>query len=106
MAECRERSERALRYFEPHSDLNFRVRMQLALALGLAPSHATSSVDRTWIALSEACDIAEKMNDTDMQLKALWGMWSYRLNRGEHRATRTLAERFSQAARRAGNPDE
>jgi predicted ATPase/DNA-binding winged helix-turn-helix (wHTH) protein len=106
MAECRERSERALRYFKPGSDLNFRVRMQLALALGLAVSYGTGFVNRAWVALSEAFDIAERLNDTDMQLRALWAMWSYRLNRGEHRATRDLAERFSQVAHRAGNADD
>jgi plasmid maintenance system antidote protein VapI len=43
--------------------------MQLAAALGLALSYAMGSVDRAWVALSEAFDIAEKLNDTKMQLK-------------------------------------
>src|SRR5205814_7631954 len=73
---------------------------------GLALSYATGSVDRAWIALSEAFEIADRLNDTDMELSALWAMWSHRLNRGEHRVTRYLAERFSQVARRAGNPDD
>lgn len=106
MAECRERCETALRCFKPHSDLDFRVRMELALALGLALSYATGSVDRAWVALSEAFDIAKKLNDTDMQLRALWGLWNYRFNRGEHRAARNPAERFSQVAHRAGNSDD
>jgi predicted ATPase/DNA-binding winged helix-turn-helix (wHTH) protein len=106
LAECRERSEYALQYCKPRTDFDFRIRMQLAAALGLALSYATGSVDRAWVALSEAFDFAEKLNDTEMQLRALWGMWSYRLNRGEHRVTRTLAERFSEVALRAGNPDD
>jgi len=106
MAECRERIECALRYFKPGSDLDLRIRMQLVLALGLALSYATGSVDSAWAALSEACDISERLNDTDMELKALWAMWSYRLNRGEHRVTRHLAERFSQVARKGGNSDD
>jgi predicted ATPase/DNA-binding winged helix-turn-helix (wHTH) protein len=106
MAECRERTERALQCFEPGSDLDPRIRMRLELALGLALSYATGSVDRAWVALSAAFEIADRLNDTDMQLRALWGMWSHRLNRGEHRVTRHLAERFSQVARRAGNADD
>src|SRR5215813_13423791 len=106
MAECRERCERALRCLEPGSDVDFRIRMRLELALGLALSYLTGSVDRAWASLSEAFNFAERLNDVDMQLRALWGMWSYRLNRGEQRATRHLAERFSGIAHRAGNPDD
>jgi predicted ATPase len=106
VAECRDRTARALRCFKPQSDIDFRVRMELAMALGLALSYATGSVGRAWLALSEALDIAEKLNDTEMQLRALWGMWSYRLNRGEQRVTRKLAERFSEVARRGGDLDD
>src|SRR5262249_37496171 len=106
MAECRERTEQALRCFEPGSDLDPRIRMQLELALGLALSYATGSVDRAWLALSEAFEIADRLNNADMQLRALWAMWSHRLNRGEQRVTRFLAERFSQVARRAGRADD
>ncbi len=106
MTECRERCEYALRHFKASSDLDERSRMQLALALGLALSWATGSVERAWVSLSEALEISERLNDTDMQLRALWGMWNYRLNRDEHRVTRDLAERFSEVARRAGNSDD
>src|SRR5262249_25948735 len=50
--------------------------------------------------------ISARLNATDMQLRALWAMWNYRLTRGEHRLTRHLAERFSEVARRAGNQDD
>jgi predicted ATPase len=103
VAECRDRTARALRCFKPQSDIDLRVRMELAMALGLALSYATGSVGSAWLALADALDIAEKLDDTDMQLRALWGMWSYRLNRGEHRITRKLAERFSKVARRGGD---
>jgi predicted ATPase/DNA-binding winged helix-turn-helix (wHTH) protein len=106
MAECRERSEWALRQLKPGTDLDLRIRMQLALALGLALTYSTGSVDRAWDALSESFEVAEQLNDTDMQLRALWAMWSHRLNRGEHRATRHLAERFSQVAREGGDPGD
>jgi predicted ATPase len=106
MAECRERCEYALRHFKAGSDLDERIRMQLALALGLALSWATGSVERAWIALSEAFDISTRLNDADMQLRALWGMWNYQLNRDEHRVTCDLAERFSKVALQAGNPDD
>jgi predicted ATPase/DNA-binding winged helix-turn-helix (wHTH) protein len=106
MAECRDRTEQALRHIKPRMDLDLRIRMRLALALGLALTYSTGSVDHAWSALSEACEISERLNDTDMQLKALWAMWSHRLNHGEHRATRDLAERFSQVARRGGNSDD
>jgi len=106
MAECRERCECALRCFKSSSDLDERIRMRLALALGLALSYATGSVDRAWGALSEALEISKRLSDTKMQLRALWGMWNYRIERGQHRVTRNLAERFSETARHAGGPDD
>lgn len=106
MTECRERTEWALRHARGDPDLDSRARMQLALALGLALSYAAGSVDRSWDALSEAFDISERLGETDIQLRTLWAMWSHRLNRGEHRATRDLAERFVQVARHAGNADD
>src|SRR5262249_26211784 len=106
VAECRDRSERALQCVEPGSDLDLGIRLQLWLALGLALSCATGAVDRAWVALSEALDISKRLNATGMQLRALWAMWNYRLTRGEHRLTRLLAERFSEVARRTGNPDD
>jgi predicted ATPase/DNA-binding winged helix-turn-helix (wHTH) protein len=106
MAECRNRTEWALRYFKPGSDLDSRVRLRLALALGLALTYGTGSVDVAWVALSEAYDLSKRLNDTDMELRSLWALWSHRLNHGEHQATRDLAERFSQVARRAGNSDD
>lgn len=106
MTECRERTEWALRHAGADPDLDPRIRMRLALALGLALSYAAGSVDRSWDTLSEAFDISEWLGDTDIQLRTLWAMWSHRLNRGEHRAARDLAERFAQLARRAGNPDD
>ncbi len=106
MAECRERTEHALQGFDSRSDLDLRIRMRLALALGLSLSYAAGSVERAWTALSEALDIAASLDDTGMQLRALWGMWSYRINRGEHRITRTLAARFSAVARSTGNAQD
>src|SRR5262249_23649699 len=106
MAECRERCECALRRFKSSSDLDERIRMRLALALGLALSYATGSVDQAWVALSEALEISKRLSDTEMQLRALWGMWNYRIERGEHQVSRKLAERFSETARHAGNPDD
>jgi predicted ATPase/DNA-binding winged helix-turn-helix (wHTH) protein len=106
LAECRERCELALAFFERGSHLDSGIRLQLALALGLALTYGTGSVDRAWAVLSEAYDLSERLNDTDTQLKALWAMWSHRLNHGEHRATRQLAERFSHVAREGGNPDD
>lgn len=106
MAECRERCESALRHFKASSHFDERIRMRLSLALGSSLSYAMGSVERAWIALSEALDISERLDDTEIQLRALWGMWSYRLNRGELRITHNLAERFSQIARQAGNSDD
>jgi predicted ATPase len=50
--------------------------------------------------LAEALDVADSTDDGDLQLHALYAMWVYQFNRGEHHAAQLLAERFSRVAPR------
>jgi tetratricopeptide (TPR) repeat protein len=54
--------------------------------------------------LAQALDVADSTDDPDLQLHALYAMWIYQFNRGEHRAAQLLAERFSRVAPRTGDP--
>jgi hypothetical protein len=50
-----------------------------------------------------ALAIAEKLGDTDYQLRAIWGLWTDKISRGQCRAALELSERFldvASAARR------
>ena len=103
MAECTERTERALDSLELDLNLSARLKMQLHIALGDALLHSAGFVERTGMVLAEALETAERLDDVVSQLRALWAMWSYRFNIGENRAAQPLAERFSHLARHAGD---
>jgi predicted ATPase/DNA-binding winged helix-turn-helix (wHTH) protein len=68
--------------------------MQLSAALGGALMYTRGSVPETKAAWSDASTIAEKIGDTDYQLRALWGLWADSINRGEFRAALALAQKF------------
>jgi predicted ATPase/DNA-binding winged helix-turn-helix (wHTH) protein len=103
MVECRERAERALECLGPGVDLTAPLRMQLHIGLGLALIFTMGSVARARIALANALEIAESLDDIDAQLWNLWAMWGLSLNIGECREAQSSAERFSRVAPRTGD---
>jgi hypothetical protein len=77
--------------------------MQLYAALGASLIQIKGHVPETGAAWTNALECAERLDDAEYQLRALWGLWSYRLSRGEHRGAQALAQRFSSLA--ACTPD-
>jgi len=77
--------------------------MQLNAAFGLALFHTKGPVGETDAAWTHALTIAESFADVEYQLRALWGLWSYRFSSGEYRAALTVAHRLRSLA--AGQPD-
>jgi predicted ATPase/DNA-binding winged helix-turn-helix (wHTH) protein len=104
MLECRGRVERALASLEPKSSLDARREMKLYAALGASLIQIKGHVPETGAAWTNALQCAERLDETEYQLRALWGLWSYRLSRGEHRAAQTLAQRFSNLAANTTDP--
>jgi predicted ATPase/DNA-binding winged helix-turn-helix (wHTH) protein len=104
MVECRGRVERALAGLEPGSSLGARREMQLYAALGACLIQIKGHVPETGAAWTNALRFAERLDDAEYQLRALWGLWSYRLSRGEHRAAQALAQRFSSLAANTADP--
>jgi hypothetical protein len=78
--------------------------MQLYAALGASLIQIKGHVPETYEAWTHALRCAEHLDDTEYQLRALWGLWSYRLSRGEHRAAQALAQRFSKLAASTADP--
>jgi predicted ATPase/DNA-binding winged helix-turn-helix (wHTH) protein len=104
MLECRGRVERALAGLEPGSHLDARREMKLYAALGASLIQIKGHVSETGAAWTKALQCAERLDDTEYQLRALWGLWSYRLSRGEHRTAQALAQRFSSLAANTTDP--
>jgi predicted ATPase/DNA-binding winged helix-turn-helix (wHTH) protein len=103
MIECRERAERALDNLRPDSSLSPRLRIQLLTILGMALVYTTGAVARTEAIVTNALELADRLGDADAQLEALYAIWIYRFNNGEHQAAEFLAERFAEVARRTGD---
>ena len=104
MVECRGRAEHALGSLGPRPGRDARREMQLCAALGVSLMQTKGPAPDTIAAWTTALAIAERLADTEYQLRALWGLWHFRVSRGECRAALDLAERFSALVARAANP--
>jgi predicted ATPase/DNA-binding winged helix-turn-helix (wHTH) protein len=106
MEECRTRAERALAILETGTAKDERRRMHLYVAVAWSQMYTTGSVRDTGAAWATASTLAEALDDTDYQLRALWGMWASRVNAGEFAEALALAQRFSGLAERKGDAND
>jgi predicted ATPase/DNA-binding winged helix-turn-helix (wHTH) protein len=102
--ECRGRVEQALAALKLGSSRSERREMQLYAALGWSLMYTTGPARATGAAWTTALALAERLDDTDYQLRALWGLWASRVNNGEFRETLALARRFQSLAASAPDP--
>lgn len=94
VGECRTRVERALASLDPDTRATSRHGMQLHVALGLALIYTRATVEQSHAELLKALAVAERLEDTDFQLRALWGLCVNRLNSGLFPKALILAKRF------------
>src|SRR2546427_10197135 len=66
--------------------------------------YTKGAVPETRSAFAGALEIADRLDDTDYRLRALWGLWDDRMNSGDVRHAMTLAETFSRAAAKSNDP--
>ncbi len=104
IAECRSRIERARDNLTTDTDLTRSLKAQLLIILGIVLVYTAGASERTELALVEAQEIAEDLADPEAQLQALYAIWIYRFNNGEHRTAQALCERFALIAPRTGDP--
>ncbi|MDA9411125.1 ATP-binding protein [Bradyrhizobium sp. CCBAU 45384] len=100
-AECRERAQTALAALGDHDDE--RVRMQLLAALGWSLMYGEGRAREARPILEATLELAEKLDDKDFRLRALWGLSIDQFNNGAFGRARALADRFAEAA--AHSPD-
>ena len=98
MDECRGRVERALSSVRSGAGRDTRREMQLCAALGVSLTYTKGSGPETGAAWEKALQIAERLNNTDYQLRALHGLWLYNTISGEFRTALGLAQEFSALA--------
>jgi predicted ATPase len=93
--ECRSRVEQALSALASSANPGAPHEMQLHAALGASLIYTKGLGPETVTAWTNALETAERLGDFECQLRAIRGLWAYRLNNGEYRASLTLAQRFS-----------
>ena len=104
VVECSSRIEHALAHLTPELTCDPRLKAQLHVALGFALLNTTGSADRMKAALNNGLVLAEDLSDLELQLKAVWTLWSYNLNSGQYDAAKSVGERYLDIALRTGNP--
>ena len=100
MVECRDRVRQALTARTSGVHLDARIEMILNAALGASLTYSTGPVPETVAAWLRTLRLAEDLDDTEYRLRALRGLWSYRMNVGEYPAALVLADEFRDLAER------
>ena len=104
LGECLTRVERALSTLAATPGHDARAEMQLQAALGWSLMGTTGPERETGAAWAAALRLAEGLEDTDHQLRALWGLWCSHLYNGRPRQGLQLAKRFRAVATKASDP--
>jgi tetratricopeptide (TPR) repeat protein len=102
-AECRERSKTALAALGDTAEDN-RIRMQLLSALGWSLMYGEGRAREARPILETTLELADRLDDKDFRLRALWGLCIDQFNNGQFGKARALADRFANAA--ANSPDK
>ena len=101
--ECHRHVDRALASFAPGSIPAERRAMLLYAALGESLIYIKGPRE-TGAAWMTALEIAERLNDTDYQMRALYGLWACRNLGGEYQASLVFAQRFCSLAVKQADP--
>src|SRR5439155_20605154 len=80
-----------------------RREMQLHAALGWCSTYTFAGTQEIVAAWRTVLEIAERLDDADYQLRALWGLWAGEMYSGRFAAALELAERFCRLS--AASPD-
>jgi predicted ATPase/DNA-binding winged helix-turn-helix (wHTH) protein len=102
--ESRERVERAISVTRAESTPDARREMKLWAALGLSLAQTKSPATETSAAWMKVLGFAETLEDTEFQLRALWGLSNYHCTVGKERAALAFAQRFCSLAAKQSDP--
>jgi predicted ATPase len=101
--ECCRYVEQALLVGKTSFGQDDRREMQLLAALGAALVWTKGPGPEADAAFTSALKIAESLDDTDYQIRVLWGLWSSHFNSGRIRISLDTAIRFRDAAANHGD---
>jgi predicted ATPase/DNA-binding winged helix-turn-helix (wHTH) protein len=106
MEECRGRVERALCSLQQSPRPDQRCEMKLHAALAASLMYTRGAVPEIAAAWTRALELAERLGETEYQLRALWGLWSYHISSGQFRAALSIAQKFYTQAAAGSSPSD
>jgi predicted ATPase/DNA-binding winged helix-turn-helix (wHTH) protein len=104
--ECRERTELALAQLKDGAPDSTRLRMQLSAALGWSLTYSQGRARDAGPALAVTLELADRLDDKDYRLRALWGLCIDQFNNGEFLKALEFAQRFTKAAEASADPTD
>jgi predicted ATPase/DNA-binding winged helix-turn-helix (wHTH) protein len=104
--ECRERGELALAKLDDGAMGPTRLRMQLSAAVGWSLTYSQGRARDAGPALAITLELAERLDDKDYRLRALWGLCIDQFNNGEFLKALEFAQRFTKAAESSADPTD
>jgi predicted ATPase/DNA-binding winged helix-turn-helix (wHTH) protein len=104
--ECRERTELALARLDNGAMGPTRLRMQLSAALGWSLTYSQDRARDAGPALAITLELADRLDDKDYRLRALWGLCIDQFNNGEFLKALEFARRFTKAAESSADPTD
>jgi predicted ATPase/DNA-binding winged helix-turn-helix (wHTH) protein len=104
--ECRERAALALAKLDDGIADTIRLRMQLSAALGWSLTYSQGRARDAAPALATALELADRLDDKDYRLRALWGLCVDQFNNGEFLKALEFARRFTKAAESSTDPTD
>ncbi len=102
--ECRERCELAIAALDEAGDE--RMRMQLLAALGWSLMYGEGRARGAGPVLATTLQLADRLNDKDHRLRALWGLCIDQFNNGEFGMALEFAHRFTEVAQQSSDPTD
>jgi predicted ATPase/DNA-binding winged helix-turn-helix (wHTH) protein len=103
MDECREWVERAFPSHMAEPNRSERDEMKLLAALATAVTNVKGPRPETDVVWTKALRLAERLDESEYQLRAMWGLWVYRVYVGDCRGALALAEQFCAVADKKGD---
>ncbi|MGJ4943851.1 ATP-binding protein [Bradyrhizobium sp. HKCCYLS1011] len=103
LAECCERTERALARLDDTAANAPRLRMQLLAARGWSLMYGVGRAREAGPVWAMTLQLAEQLGDSDYLLRALWGLCIDQFNNGDIRKALEFARRFAEVVAESDN---
>ena len=103
MGECRVWVQRGLAVVDGEDRAALDTRMRLSAALGWSLMYSAARTRDIGSAWAATLELADKLENNDYRLRAIWGVWIGKLNHGELDAALDLAGRMLDAVQGSSN---